>query len=483
MRLPEREEIIYDFFALLRCDVISFVAGFLISDSCKLVNFVSLGQNRLLGYNFTMIFQLKLKTLFIISLISMFCLSFTVGDEVELESFLNARTSPNFLSKTKNVATVLAKGTSGKVLSIKEFPSGNSGIQMKVLSGPKAGETYWVYQNKLEPALKLKTILGLKLIPKEESQTIATTLRTVNSYLDPVEFMLKKITVEPALLVSHLDTVLSPVTIKCNPALLELLPLEKIPEKIPEEMYTEANLVEPFRDVPRVKKGNPRFGPSQNSKNYSVGVRDGLVESFKFKNTGPNKIVKNSGDGIGREFQFEFNDRARSDVRLIVEDAVDDNTSTINYSIFMFFPRKVLPSVAVIGDEIQVTIPTGEVVKYNAKTLEVIGGVLDEGPLVKSAGSKKAAPTNLVYKGEGIVIKASKNGDLPYGDIERKDGSKAPSISMATISKKGFPDCKIESKNIWYSDSERGDALIKPELATDEGFNNFLKNNCSFSLF
>ncbi len=82
-------------------------------------------------------------------------LGFDVGQEVELTTFLNGRANPNFLKYTKNVQTLLDKGTTGEVVEVKKFSSGNSGIKMKVNSGPKSGESYWVYYNKADPAIKL----------------------------------------------------------------------------------------------------------------------------------------------------------------------------------------------------------------------------------------------------------------------------------------------------------------------------------------
>jgi hypothetical protein len=82
------------------------------------------------------------------------------------------------------------------------------------------------------------------------------------------------------------------------------------------------------------------------------------------------------------------------------------------------------------------------------------------------------------------MIRANKKGDLPFGDIEKKDGTNAPSVSTAVITKKGAKDCKVESKDIWYTNYEKGgQVFIKPELATDEGMDVFLKNKCNFSIY
>lgn len=98
--------------------------------------------------------NIKLPTIFLtFSMVTLF--GFNVGQEIELTSFLNGRANPNFLKYTKNVQTTLATGTTGEVVEIKKFNSGNSGIKMKISGGPKAGESYWVYYNKEKPALKI----------------------------------------------------------------------------------------------------------------------------------------------------------------------------------------------------------------------------------------------------------------------------------------------------------------------------------------
>lgn len=78
-----------------------------------------------------------------------------VGDDLELESFLNARESGNFLSITHNVRFVLPTGSTMVVQQVKYFQSGNFGLLVKLTNGSHRGETAWVYYNTDAPALKL----------------------------------------------------------------------------------------------------------------------------------------------------------------------------------------------------------------------------------------------------------------------------------------------------------------------------------------
>jgi hypothetical protein len=130
-----------------------------------------------------------------------------------------------------------------------------------------------------------------------------------------------------------------------------------------------------------------------------------------------------------------------------------------------------------------VTLPNKEKMIFNANSKEIVGGVFTERPQsINKRGN--ANPIDLTYSGNGVVIRSSKNGDLPYGDIEKKDGSRAPSISKAYISKKGFKDCEVDAKDIWYTDSQRGNkSLIKKEFASDEQLDKFIKSHCGFSIY
>lgn len=90
-----------------------------------------------------------------IILSALFLTGFTGQEKyVQLDSSLNGRQSGQFVGRS-NIQTVLAKGTQGEITGYRKFYSGNYGIKMKILSGPQAGSTLWVYYNKQNPALKL----------------------------------------------------------------------------------------------------------------------------------------------------------------------------------------------------------------------------------------------------------------------------------------------------------------------------------------
>lgn len=91
----------------------------------------------------------------LVAICSMGTSAIKVGDDLELESFLNARESGNFLSITRNVRFILPVGATMIVQQVKDFDSGNYGLLVKLTNGKHKGETAWVYYNTKNPALKL----------------------------------------------------------------------------------------------------------------------------------------------------------------------------------------------------------------------------------------------------------------------------------------------------------------------------------------
>ncbi len=416
-------------------------------------------------------------------------LSLSIGEHVELVAFLNARKSANFKDKANNIETQLALGVRGEVLETQKFASGNYGLKLKIENGSQSGKSYWVYYNLKAPLIKLidsknhevdSSELGSKDNNKIKKGILTKSQKAIQ---DPEESAQSDIAQVAKTAAAILDKkVISQMTeVKksepCNPFLSRVT-------EVSEHHYNESDIVEPYRERPT--NALKSMVCSTTSAGWDVCKQSGSekIEAFKLVNYGPNNIVKNNEYYINREMSFEFDDRARSDMRLLVSDSPDETISHTTYSIMMFFPRSVLPAVKKVGETLEVTLPTKEVVKYDAKTKEIIGGVFSEGPMQKdSANRNKAKPANIQYTGAGVLIRADKSGDLPYTDIELSNGKSAPSISIATISKKGFKDCKVPAKDIWSTDQNSGNAFIKESLAKDSGLDAFIKIRCGFSLY
>jgi hypothetical protein len=74
---------------------------------------------------------------------------------VELEGYLNGRSSANFAQGARNIVKTLNKGTRGEILDVQKLRSGSYGIKIKVLNGRSEGETLWVYHKDGDSELSL----------------------------------------------------------------------------------------------------------------------------------------------------------------------------------------------------------------------------------------------------------------------------------------------------------------------------------------
>lgn len=200
-----------------------------------------------------------------------------------------------------------------------------------------------------------------------------------------------------------------------------------------------------------------------------------VPKNFKLMNAGINRTVPQSGNLIGREFIFMFQDLARSDLGLLVWDIPDENTNHGHLKIMMFFPREILPSIKLNQSKqnVTVTLPNREEVIFNAETKEIVGGVLQEEPMAQDQYGNAVSPL-VTYTGSGVVIEAHRLNEYPVGVIN----------NTAVIKKRGFPNCHVPVKELWYTDSKKnGNVYFNKNYTTDKSFDAFLKSRCKFSIY
>lgn len=73
---------------------------------------------------------------------------------VELEGFINGRSSAAFRKSDANVRAVLSSGTRGEILSSQKLPSGNYALKIRTVNGTYKGQSFWVFYNVARPSLK-----------------------------------------------------------------------------------------------------------------------------------------------------------------------------------------------------------------------------------------------------------------------------------------------------------------------------------------
>nr|BDT28517.1 hypothetical protein BHI3_19830 [Bacteriovorax sp. HI3] len=203
--------------------------------------------------------------------------------------------------------------------------------------------------------------------------------------------------------------------------------------------------------------------------------------SFKFQNNGVNRIVPMEGFGVGRDFEFQFQDMARSDLGLLVWDSPDEVESHAHLKMMYFFPRNILPAIRYESDAekdlVIVTLPTEEEVVFNGKTKEIISGALTEGPIKQTSNGTAIAP-DVQYNGKGVVVEAAAVADWPVGF----EGDKASKI--VSVKKKGQKTCLIPGKELWFTDhSKGGNVFFNKKLISNEAFDKFLKGRCGFGIY
>ncbi len=428
---------------------------------------------------------------------------FQAGEIIELSQSLNARSSLNFYKNANNVKKVLTAGTFGLVEESIKLKSGNYGIKLRLNSG----DAYWLYYNVKDPGMILS---DKKSKPTDDlDNSYSATLIKDNEALK-----------------DQSDKEAISTVIKGQKEIDEALK-QKIAEclKLEEQKHLAKNNSEIKKDIPfstlqlttELNTGDPSaFDISMDSLPYrslhdlplestiqrSVGKnidvryleREGKkeIQEFTLTNKGGNNIIKSDDYYISRTYNLSFENLARSDMHLMVIDSPDSYTSNSTYNLLMFFPRTKLPSVKTVGDENHLTLPTGEVVVFDAKTNTIKSGVLSEKPMSQlpvrpgcnyeeKACGRKAVGDIVNYTGEGVVIKIHKSGDLPYGDRE-VGGKPQKNTDIALIKKQG-KTCKVPAHELWYTDyQKKGQVFFKKEYATDEAFDQFLVKRCGFSM-
>ncbi len=127
---------------------------------------------------------MKIKSFVTAIFVSITVFAIGVGDEIELNQFVNGRCTAKFRAQDNNIRLVLPRGTKGRVLEVKRFYSGNLGFLLEVTDGPQAGQVVWVYYNPNSPSLRLLTARGQFTRSPEESSSAQTT-RDVSARRDP----------------------------------------------------------------------------------------------------------------------------------------------------------------------------------------------------------------------------------------------------------------------------------------------------------
>lgn len=225
----------------------------------------------------------------------------------------------------------------------------------------------------------------------------------------------------------------------------------------------QAGTIIPFeRDVPRIHQYYYLTSVFDQSSFFRTSLGADNNEELYFRgysiiNTGPNDIIPTFPDSMdypSREFFISANDHAKRDTYIWVTDYVGSGRISDYFeSIMVFLPRKNQPHVEEVGDNLILTLTTGEEVVLFKKYKTIIGGVLSEKALDFNPDRNQRKFVQLDYTGEGLIIRSDAKGNDPR------------LTKTAQIIKKGQPVCEIPLKEFWTQEGHPKFKFVKDEDA------------------
>jgi len=200
------------------------------------------------------------------------------------------------------------------------------------------------------------------------------------------------------------------------------------------------------------------------------GEKDWRPTGFELSNVGPNEVADGApiepSQRVERNWRFVSDDHSQKETYLwITDDSGTGKFSHLMDTIIMIVPRKMVPTVEVVGQDLHVTLTTGEKIIYDKDTRVIKGGVLSEGKVDMNPDrfKKKFAP--IKYSGTGISIRVDKRGEDPR---------LIPGNAVVTQNGK---TCQVPAKDLWGPKADF-------KFADDSGLVTFLNSKCGkkFSL-
>ena len=147
-----------------------------------------------------------------------------------------------------------------------------------------------------------------------------------------------------------------------------------------------------------------------------------------------------------RNIEFVSRDHASNETYLYLEDLAGGPDSHDVKSVLLLLPRRGVPTTKVVGEDVIVTMTTGETVVFDKNTHAIKSGALKEGPIDLTMDRLKRQPPNIQYTGEGISIRVNHRCEYPTMGAD-----------TAEI-RQGNRVCKVARAQIWNAD---GDLITK----------------------
>ncbi len=211
------------------------------------------------------------------------------------------------------------------------------------------------------------------------------------------------------------------------------------------------------------------------------------IVGFALQNFGSPKInpAGLKKPGPRREYAFMFADRARENIHLAINDDVKLSGRFSHDNMFRewhFFPRNQLPSLKVDHAKgvIEVTLPTGEPVRFDQATKEMVGGALAESPVDFNRSRHQRRNPEVRYQGEFLAITVAQRGEAPR---------RAKVWGQTKFAEVHYPSryekpCKLSPAFIWDQKPKPGDTDPKLHMkyATDGELFAMIEGRCGWNL-
>jgi len=143
-----------------------------------------------------------------------------------------------------------------------------------------------------------------------------------------------------------------------------------------------------------------------------------------------------------RDIQFVSTDSARDGTHLYFHDGISEQDSHNGKSMMFLLPRLGVPQAVENGNEVSITLTTGEVVVMDKSTSKIIRGALQEGPFSTIMDRFLRPPPNVSYTGRGISIRVDHRYDYPTG---------AGGDATAEV-RQGNRVCQVPRARLWDAD-------------------------------
>ena len=139
---------------------------------------------------------------------------------------------------------------------------------------------------------------------------------------------------------------------------------------------------------------------------YGFRSKPGHPYTSGLKSPYPRGKVARSIDMISRNYSL-------NETYLSVIDFAGGPDSHDKKSVIFLFPRVEIPKVTEIGNEVELLLPTGEKVFFDAETGVINGGSMKEGKIDLHRDYKKRAEPNIHYTGDYVSVRLTHAFDEP----------------------------------------------------------------------